>query len=97
MILATDMKQHDRIMSEIREKISKGDDLLEDDSSVALLLGLILKCADISNQARPRHIAAKWNDRVYQEFYREGDQDRKRGRQVLNLHDRDKNLSLIHI
>ena len=56
-----------------------GDDLLEDDSSVALL-GLILKCADISNQARPRHVAAKWNDRVYQEFYREGDQDRKRGR-----------------
>ena len=91
MILATDMKQHDRIMSEIREKISKGDDLLEDDASVALLLGLILKCADISNQARPRHIAAKWNDRVYQEFYREGDQDRKRGRQVLNLHDRHKN------
>ena len=91
MILATDMKQHDRIMSEIREKIVNGDDLLEDDSSVALLLGLILKCADISNQARPRHIAAKWNDRVYQEFYREGDQDRKRGRQVLNLHDRHKN------
>ena len=91
MILATDMKQHDRIMSEIREKISVGDDLLEDDASVALLLGLILKCADISNQARPRHIAAKWNDRVYQEFYREGDQDRKRGRQVLNLHDRHKN------
>ena len=91
MILATDMKQHDRIMSEIREKIGNGDDLLEDDASVALLLGLILKCADISNQARPRHIAAKWNDRVYQEFYREGDQDRKRGRQVLNLHDREKN------
>jgi len=91
MILATDMKQHDRIMSEIREKIGNGDDLLEDDASVALLLGLILKCADISNQARPRHIAAKWNDRVYQEFYREGDEDRKRGRQVLNLHDRQKN------
>ncbi len=91
MILATDMKQHDRIMSEIREKIVNGDDLLEDDASVSLLLGLILKCADISNQARPRHVAAKWNDRVYQEFYREGDQDRKRGRQVLNLHDRHKN------
>ena len=32
MILATDMKQHDRIMSEIREKILNGDDLLEDDA-----------------------------------------------------------------
>ena len=65
MILATDMKQHtERSCPRDPEKISKGDDLLEDDASVALLLGQHTKCADISNQAR-LSIAAGWNDRVY--------------------------------
>ena len=90
MILATDMAHHNQLMSDVREIISKGGDLLEEEEG-ALCLALVLKCADISNQVRPWRTANRWNARVYEEFYREGDADAAAGRPVTPLHNRDTN------
>ncbi|KAH8052312.1 3',5'-cyclic-nucleotide phosphodiesterase [Aureococcus anophagefferens] len=51
-----------------------------------------LKCADISNQARPWKVANRWNEAVYKEFYHEGDLDRAAGRNVAPLFDRRSNM-----
>jgi len=60
-------------------------DPLASDEGVDLVLSLALKCADISNQARPWKVANAWNVAVYDEFWREGDADRAKGRKVNPL------------
>ena len=40
------------------------------------MLGMLLKCCDVSNPGRPISTADKWNMLVYDEFYAEGDIDR---------------------
>jgi hypothetical protein len=56
-----------------------------------LLLKLLIKGSDISNPARPMAVASQWNDKCYEEFYSEGDEDRKKGRKLNPLHDRENN------
>eukprot|EP00164_Ancoracysta_twista_P003171 GFYU01004228.1.p1 GENE.GFYU01004228.1~~GFYU01004228.1.p1 ORF type:complete len:375 (-),score=83.20 GFYU01004228.1:374-1498(-) len=84
-ILATDMAMHGKILSEVKNR--KLNVELEEDK--ILFLALMLKCADISNPARPFEIHDDWNERVNLEFYAEGDEDRAAGREVNPLHDRE--------
>lgn len=87
MILRTDMKHHASLMKTVSEKLETfNTDFLETEFCVDLLLSLILKCADISNQARPWKVACKWNLAVYHEFWREGDADKAKGRKVNPIH-----------
>ncbi len=44
-----------------------------------LLLQTIIKCADISNPARPFPIAKYWAEIVQEEFYLQGAQERDAG------------------
>ena len=58
MILATDMAKHGMLMKRIKEKLAQDDyNPLETNEGVNLLLQIALKCADISNQARPWKVA----------------------------------------
>ncbi|KAK7253358.1 3',5'-cyclic-nucleotide phosphodiesterase [Aureococcus anophagefferens] len=91
MILTTDMANHNQLMSAVRERLEGGQNLLADAEGTALVLSLVLKCSDISNQARPWRTAERWTGRVYEEFYHEGDLDRAAGRPVSALHDRGTN------
>lgn len=90
MILRTDMAHHVSLMRCVTEALATAaahsQDLLDSPQGTELLLSVALKCADISNQARPWKIATKWNAAVYHEFWHEGDLDRERGRQVNSLH-----------
>jgi hypothetical protein len=92
-ILATDMAKHGSIMKRYSE-IAAADSVgrfVEDPEIMIPVMTIILKCADISNQARPFAIATKWNQRVYQEFYMEGDADKTAGRGTNPLFDREVN------
>ena len=92
-ILATDMAKHGSIMkrySEITAQESVGA-FVEDLEIMLPVMTIMLKCADISNQSRPFAIATKWNQRVYQEFYLEGDADKAAGRGTNPLFDREVN------
>ncbi|KAJ1453020.1 putative 3'5'-cyclic nucleotide phosphodiesterase [Pelagophyceae sp. CCMP2097] len=92
MILATDMSKHGMLMRKIADKLSAPEyNPLHSADGVNLVLQIGLKCADISNQARPWKVANRWNDAVYTEFYHEGDLDRAAGRDVAPLYDRNAN------
>jgi hypothetical protein len=71
-ILATDMVHHNRYLSLFRSK-----ELFESDRH--LLLGMILKAADLSNVVRPFESSEKWSHCLKLEFYLQGDLERKMG------------------
>ena len=77
-ILGTDMAKHGTMTKELDEFLgAEGADPLANARVLQLGLSILLKCADISNQARPFSVSQTWNDVVYQEFYHEGDLDAK--------------------
>lgn len=69
--------------------------VFESDEDRMLLFASILHGADISNPARPSHIAARWAHMVTEEFFMQGDLEKKNGFPVSPLCDReDTNLPL---
>ncbi|KAG6449167.1 hypothetical protein O3G_MSEX005893 [Manduca sexta] len=53
-----------------------------------LVLQIALKCADISNPCRPWDISRKWSMKVCEEFFRQGDYERRLNLPVTALCDR---------
>ena len=73
MILSTDMAHHTKLMARIQAGLLEDDfNPLRTEEGTNLMLQIALKCADISNQARPWKVANQWNEAVYGEFYHEG-------------------------
>jgi hypothetical protein len=52
------------------------------------ILQIALKCADISNPCRPWDISSKWSYKVCEEFFRQGDYERRLNLPVTSLCDR---------
>jgi len=54
--------------------------------------GQVLKnvahCADLSNPTKPQRIYSQWVERVMEEFFRQGDQEKARGIDVSAMCDR---------
>ncbi|KAL8999717.1 MAG: hypothetical protein Q9169_001534 [Polycauliona sp. 2 TL-2023] len=86
-ILATDMGLHFKYMadlSNLQEKIrqdgsTEGWSPQTIDEYRTLTCGLLIKCADISNVARPFNIAAKWADILQLEFANQGTMETELG------------------
>ncbi|PGH18617.1 hypothetical protein AJ79_00396 [Helicocarpus griseus UAMH5409] len=86
-ILATDMGVHHKFMESLRELQGKyhethttdGWDDQYIDTNRALLCGLLIKCADISNVARPWSIAERWTNILQEEFAHQGDMEKDIG------------------
>ncbi|KAH8076718.1 3',5'-cyclic-nucleotide phosphodiesterase [Aureococcus anophagefferens] len=92
MILSTDMAKHTKLMARIEGGLAEdGFNPLTTEDGTNLMLQIALKCADISNQARPWKVANQWNEAVYSEFYHEGDLDAAAGRDVQPLQNRKTN------
>lgn len=53
----------------------------------------MLHCADLSNPAKPHGIASPWAERVLEESFQQGDEEKKLGIDVGPLGDRD-NISI---
>ncbi|RAO69170.1 uncharacterized protein BHQ10_005182 [Talaromyces amestolkiae] len=86
-ILATDMGVHFTFMGRMGELQRKyeesGDTSLwtpqDRDTYKSLLCGLIIKCADISNVARPWKIAEQWTNLLQEEFAHQGEMEKEIG------------------
>lgn len=52
------------------------------------ILQIALKCADICNPCRPWEISRRWSQAVCEEFFLQGDQERKLDLPVTSLCDR---------
>ena len=104
-ILATDMANHQKVLSAAKTKaetfnIKKGKNFEKifeenDEKMVKLydsqqcILNMIIHTADISNPGKPDKISAAWTKRVYDEFFVQGDYEKKLGLEISNFCDRN--------
>ena len=101
-ILATDMKKHQKVIGKIKNRaevytIKKGKNFNkmfnETDANKLFdaqqeVLNMLIHSADISNPAKPSKISQQWTDKVYEEFFRQGDLEKKLGVPVSMMCDR---------
>lgn len=91
-ILATDMSLHNDYVSKIKEQANRfnTNSHLDEQEERNLLCSALIKCADISNVARPFHWGTKWAELLVQEFISQGDLEKQMGLPVLPMNDRTK-------
>jgi len=92
-ILATDMQLHNNYVKDIKEQTERFEapnfDFSKIEEEKSIVVGALIKCADISNTARPYHIAESWSNVLLQECTCQGDLERKLGIPVGPLNDRN--------
>jgi hypothetical protein len=90
LVLATDMAEHGAFMAEAARRVQQpgGLQLATCAADRELALRLALKCADISNAAKPVGSAVRWGVAILTELFRQGDLERARGMAVSALCDR---------
>jgi hypothetical protein len=89
LILATDMAKHFQALKEFAEIFDAGAYSMENKEHRLITMQLLLKCADISNVARPFELADRWCDLLCEEFFRQGDLESASGMEYTNpLNDR---------
>ncbi|WKX96934.1 hypothetical protein Q1695_012967 [Nippostrongylus brasiliensis] len=86
-ILATDLKQHFEIIMTFNEKTSEME--LQSESDRLLMAKMVIKMADINSPTKPYSLHRQWTDRICQEFYEQGDEERRRGMPITPYMDRD--------
>ncbi|ORX62559.1 HD-domain/PDEase-like protein [Hesseltinella vesiculosa] len=92
-ILATDMSLHNDYVAKFKEQTARfrtSHSALDEDQERLLLCSAIIKCADISNVARPFIQAKRWAELLVEEFACQGDLEKAMGMPVSPVNDRDK-------
>eukprot|EP00475_Leptophrys_vorax_P034127 TRINITY_DN5472_c0_g1_i1.p1 TRINITY_DN5472_c0_g1~~TRINITY_DN5472_c0_g1_i1.p1 ORF type:complete len:613 (-),score=118.59 TRINITY_DN5472_c0_g1_i1:30-1817(-) len=95
MVLATDMSQHLKYSSELEASIKAKKengvwfktDVYEDR---LVCLNMALHVGDLGNPAKPLRIYLEWTDRVVEEFFRQGDQEKALGLPISPMMNREK-------
>ncbi|XP_057715874.1 high affinity cGMP-specific 3',5'-cyclic phosphodiesterase 9A-like [Corythoichthys intestinalis] len=87
-ILATDMARHNEILNKFKSILSIFDFRNKDHKEV--LMKIMVKVSDISNEARPMAVAEPWLDCLLQEFFNQSDKEKLKGLPVAPFMDRDK-------
>ncbi|BFZ23543.1 hypothetical protein BsWGS_26583 [Bradybaena similaris] len=87
-ILATDMAKHNEILNSFKLAIPHFD--FSDKEHKSVLMMILIKVADISNEARPMAVAEPWLDCLLQEFFNQSDLEKLEGLPVAPFMDREK-------
>ncbi|XP_031637480.1 high affinity cGMP-specific 3',5'-cyclic phosphodiesterase 9A isoform X2 [Contarinia nasturtii] len=87
-ILATDMARHNEILTQFQEITPTFD--YTNEAHINLLCMVLIKVADISNEARPMDIAEPWLERLLQEFFAQSAAEKSEGLPVTPFMDPDK-------
>ncbi|CAG9558210.1 unnamed protein product [Danaus chrysippus] len=88
LILATDITRQQEYLSQFKTYLDTNTLDMTNKDHRHLVLQIALKCADISNPCRPWEISRKWSLKVCEEFFRQGDYERKLNLPVTALCDR---------
>jgi hypothetical protein len=70
---------HFEYITRFKNKINGTGVNPEDSKDRQLIMDMMVKSSDISNPAKNGTIARKWTDRVMEEFFSQGDEERRRG------------------
>ncbi|XP_069020314.1 high affinity cGMP-specific 3',5'-cyclic phosphodiesterase 9A-like isoform X1 [Embiotoca jacksoni] len=87
-ILATDMARHNEILNKFKMIQPVFNFTNKDHKEV--LMKIMVKVSDISNEARPMAVAEPWLDCLLQEFFNQSDTEKLKGLPVTPFMDRDK-------
>ncbi|XP_061602282.1 cAMP-specific 3',5'-cyclic phosphodiesterase 7B-like isoform X2 [Cololabis saira] len=77
LILATDIGRQNEFLLTFREHLDNQDLDLQVASHRHFILQIALKCADVCNPCRTWELSRQWSERVCEEFYRQGELERK--------------------
>ena len=94
LVLATDMSKHMTLLADMKTMLETKtftgtEDLkLDDYSDRMLVLQTLLHCADLSNPAKPLPLYVKWCGLIMEEFFQQGDKERKSNMEISPMCDR---------
>nr|XP_015802579.2 cAMP-specific 3',5'-cyclic phosphodiesterase 7B isoform X1 [Nothobranchius furzeri] len=88
LILATDISRQNEFLVTFREHLDNQDLDLQLASHRHFMLQIALKCADVCNPCRDWELSRQWSERVCEEFYRQGDLERKLNLEISPLCDK---------
>ncbi|KAM7390520.1 hypothetical protein PAMA_008601 [Pampus argenteus] len=91
LILATDISRQNDYLSRFRLHLDQENLCLSNASHRHFILQMALKCADICNPCRPWELSKQWSEKVTEEFFQQGDIERKHTLEVSSLCDRENN------
>jgi len=93
VVLGTDMSSHFSSVADFKTLIEKlGNDPREwhcEAKAMSALRVMVLHAMDISNPAKVLHISDKWSDLLRQEFFLQGDEEKRLGLPISPLCDRE--------
>jgi hypothetical protein len=78
-----------KIFDDIPDDSKNNKQLLELYNRQQCLLNMIVHTSDISNPAKPDKVSAQWTQRVYDEFFVQGDMEKEKNLPVSNFCDRN--------
>lgn len=87
LILATDINRQQEFITKFRNHLDEDTLDLTIAENRQFILQIALKCADISNPTRPWDISHKWSLKVCDEFFRQGNFERKLNLPVTSICD----------
>ncbi|KAI4893113.1 hypothetical protein NFI96_020641 [Prochilodus magdalenae] len=91
LILATDISRQNEYLGQFRAHLDRADLHLNNSQNRHFILQMALKCADICNPCRPWHLSKLWSHKVTEEFFSQGDIERRQNLDVSILCDRNSN------
>ncbi|CAH8868771.1 unnamed protein product [Trichobilharzia szidati] len=95
LVLATDMSKHMSLLADLRTMVEtkkvSGSGILNLDNYAdrVQILQNMIHCADLSNPAKPLRLYRKWTGRLIEEFFRQGDKERKLSLEISPMCDRE--------
>lgn len=89
LILSTDMREHFPFISKYRVRRDAPDFSLDEESDRLLLAKTCIKAADICHSALPWEMHYAWSCRCVEEFFEQGDEERRLGVPTSPLCDRN--------
>ncbi|CAH8581555.1 unnamed protein product [Dicrocoelium dendriticum] len=94
MVLATDMSKHMSLLADLKTMVEtkrvagSGILTLDNYSDRMQILQSMIHCADLSNPTKPLELYRKWNARIMEEHFRQGDRERESGLELSPMCDR---------
>jgi hypothetical protein len=89
MVLATDMAMHFDWIGKFKNKLNGVGFNYEARQDRKLLLNIAIKCADVNNPAKPLDSCRRWTELIMEEFFRQGDEEKRKGVPVSMFYNRE--------
>ena len=92
LVLSTDLALHFDILGQFKN-IYQSNNLVQNEKNEKnrlLILKMAIKCSDLNHSAKNLLLHQKWSNRIAEEFYRQGDEERRLNLSISPFMDRQK-------